>query len=239
MNREVNPFVAASKIESNGPFIGREDDFKYIVGLMEGVQPTSINIVGDKRLGKSCLLYRFSQFWEHLVGKSDKYVVIYLSCGNLAKTQEFYQHVSEKLYTNNHVNENSELYNSMQTADWNKEGFNLAIKKWQQLGVLPVLCLDDFENLLKNESEFNNDFYDNLRTLMGDNKLMLIIASLKKLKIYKKNYHLSSTFFNMGHVRYLEHFNGDDNSGEVGDLLACRKTALTLPFLSPVFGFQY
>ncbi|MCK5876675.1 MAG: TniB family NTP-binding protein, partial [Candidatus Marithrix sp.] len=130
MNREANPFVAASKIDFDGPFIGRKDDLKYIVLQMEAAQPTSINIVGDKKLGKSCLLYRFSQVWEHhLIGKSDKYVVIYLSCENVLESHEnsFYQHIAENLCASSHVAKDSELFAAMQVDDWTRENFNRAI----------------------------------------------------------------------------------------------------------------
>ncbi|MDM8568327.1 hypothetical protein QUF50_02190 [Thiotrichales bacterium HSG1] len=123
MKIEANPFVAASKIEIDGPFIGREVDFKYVVSQMEAAQPTSINIVGDKKLGKSCLLYRFSQVWENLVGKPDKYVVIYLSCDNVLESREnsFYQHIAETLCASNHVPKDSELFAAMQVDDWTRE----------------------------------------------------------------------------------------------------------------------
>ncbi|EDN70903.1 conserved hypothetical protein [Beggiatoa sp. PS] len=219
----INPFVAAAKIEIGGPFVGRKDDFEYIVSQMNGAQPTSINIVGDKRLGKSCLLYRFAQIWETLVPEPSKYVVIYLSCENVLETREnsFYQHIATELCANSHVNPESEHYQAMQMPEWSRENFNQAIKKWHDLGVLPVLCLDDFERLLENKGEFDNGFYNNLRHLMSSNQLMLIIASLKKLKVYKEKYELTSIFFNMGHVKYLEPF----NPAEVDELLNTRDSS--------------
>jgi hypothetical protein len=50
--------------------------------------------------------------------------------------------------------------------------------------MLPVLCVDDFESLLKRTEEFANGFYDNLRSLMNDNSLMLVVASRKELSVY-------------------------------------------------------
>jgi len=219
----INPFVAAAKIELGGPFVGRKDDFEYIVSQMTGVQPTSINIVGDKRLGKSCLLYRFAQIWETLVPEPSKYVVIYLSCDNVLETREnsFYQHVAAKLCVSSYVSQDSQLYQAMQVTEWNRENFNQAIKKWQNLGVLPVLCLDDFERLLENKSEFDNGFYNNLRNLMSESQFMLVIATLKKLKVYKEKYKLTSRFFDVGHVRYLEPF----NQAEVDELLDTRDSS--------------
>jgi hypothetical protein len=50
--------------------------------------------------------------------------------------------------------------------------------------MLPVLGMDDFESLLKRTEEFDNGFYDNLRSLMDDNSLMLVVASRKPLSVY-------------------------------------------------------
>ena len=49
--------------------------------------------------------------------------------------------------------------------------------------MLPVLCLDDFESLLKCTEEFDNGFYDNLRSLVNDNALKLVVASRKELSV--------------------------------------------------------
>ena len=69
--------------------------------------------------------------------------------------------------------------------------------------MLPVLCLDDFESLLKRTEDFDNGFYENLRSLMNDNALMLVVASRKKLIVYGSEYRFVSHFFNLGQVLKL------------------------------------
>ncbi len=51
-----NPFVAAGMIEDPKLFVGRKDELQAIASQMSGVQPTSINLIGEKRIGKSSLL---------------------------------------------------------------------------------------------------------------------------------------------------------------------------------------
>ncbi len=41
---------------------------------------------------------------------------------------------------------------------------------------------------LKRKEEFDNGFYDNLRSLMNDNSFMLVVASRKELSIYATDY---------------------------------------------------
>jgi hypothetical protein len=87
-----NPFVAAGMIEDPKLFVGRKDELRAIASRMSGVQPTSINLVGEKRIGKSSLLYHFFQTWEQRVSDPNRYVVIYLSLQNVQchREENFY-----------------------------------------------------------------------------------------------------------------------------------------------------
>jgi hypothetical protein len=91
-----------------------------------------------------------------------------------------------------------------------RQAFSDAIKQWKQQGVLPVLCLDDFESLLKRTQEFDNGFYDNLRSLMNNSALMLVLASRKELSVYGSEHRFVSQFFNLGHVLKLEELTTDE-----------------------------
>ncbi|WP_353929827.1 ATP-binding protein [Okeanomitos corallinicola TIOX110] len=212
-----NPFVAAGMIEDSRLFVGRQDELQPMVSRMTGAQPTSINIYGDKRIGKSSLLFHFCQTWEQRVQNPSRYVVVYLSLRNVqcqAETQ-FYQAIAQELLSFSNVNNNQALSDPLRVTPLDRSAFSEAMKQWKKEGVLPVLCLDDFQTLFENKSEFNNGFYDNLRSLMDSNTLMLIIASQKKLDFYSKKYKFTSSFFNLGHVIKLVELKED----EVKDLL--------------------
>jgi len=202
------PFIAAGKIEIGGAFIGRTEELNYIVNRMRSESPTSVSVVGEKRLGKTSLLYHFSQTWAERVENPEKYVVIYLSLENPHSKAEikFYQWVTNTLRACPQVKNNAALDNALKVEAWNREMFEEALSKWKALGVLPVLCLDDFDALLKNKT-FDDGFYENLRYLMMENDLMLVIASFEKLRVYKKIYGLTSSFFNGGHTLFLKPFN--------------------------------
>ena len=205
------PFVAGSKIEDSWRFVGRKDELHAIATRMSGVQPTSVNVVGDKRIGKSSLLYHFAQTWEQRVAEPSRYVVIYLSLQDAdCHTEEgFYQAVAEALLSR--VSRlKLGLRNPLKAKPLHRQAFSDAIKQWKQQGVLPVLCLDDFESLLKRTEEFDNGFYDNLRSLMNDNALMLVVASRKELSVYGTEHRFVSQFFNLGHVLKLEELTTDE-----------------------------
>jgi len=193
------PFVAGSKIEESWRFVGRKDELHAIATKMSGVQPTSVNVVGDKRIGKSSLLYHFAQTWEQRVPEPSRYVVIYLSLqdADCHTEEEFYQAVAEALLSRVSVWK-LRLRNPLKAKPLHRQAFSDAIKQWKHEGVLPVLCLDDFETLLKRTEEFDNGFYDNLRSLMNDNALMLVVAFRKELSVYGSEYRLVSFVFQPG-----------------------------------------
>jgi hypothetical protein len=200
-----NPFVAAGMIEDPKLFVGRKDELRAIASRMSGVQPTSINLVGDKRIGKSSLLYHFFQTWEQRVSDPSRYVVIYLSLQNVQchREENFYQAVARQLLHFPRVANNPDLSDSLRVTPLNRLAFSAAMAQWKIQKVLPVLCLDDFKMLFDNKSEFNDDFYNNLRSLMDNNMLMLVIVSQKELDFYSKKHQLTSSFFNLGHVLKL------------------------------------
>jgi len=79
-----------------------------------------------------------------------------------------------------------------------------------------VLCLDEFEVWLRHQKEFDDAFFDHLRSLMNNNTLMLIISSLRPLDEYSQQHKLTSPFFNVGRQLRLELFSDE----EVNELLS-------------------
>jgi hypothetical protein len=102
------------------------------------------------------------------------------------------------------------LQNCWKSKPLNRQAFSDAVKEWKQQGKLPVLCLDDFESLLKYPDKFDNGFYDNLRSLMDSNALMLVVASRKQLDVYANEHRFVSSFFNIGHTIYLKELTTDE-----------------------------
>jgi uncharacterized protein len=201
-----NPFVAAGMIEDPRLFVGRKEQINAIVSRMSGVQPTSINVVGEKRIGKSSLLYHFFLTWEQRVQEPSRYVVIYLSLQSVQCQHEtnFYQAVAQELLSRTTVQAKQTVCDLLQKKPLERFDFSRVIAECKQQGILPVLCLDDFKELFENKSEFNDSFYDNLRSLMDNSSLMLVIATTKRLDVYSKKHQLTSSFFNLGHTLKLD-----------------------------------
>ena len=208
----TNPFVAGPKLQNPQIFVGRKEELQAIFSRMSGVQPTSVNIVGEPQIGKSSLLYYFSLVWSESVREPSKYVVIYVSLkkASCQKEKNFYGIVARYLLSCSAVQAKPILNQILQEKPIDRIGFSRAITEFENQGLLPVLCLDDFENLLKYPKEFDNGFYDNLRSLMDNNVLMLILASCETLNVYADKYRFVSRFFNVGHTIKLSEFTSDE-----------------------------
>jgi hypothetical protein len=156
------PFVAGPRIEDRRLFVGRKDELDYITTHMAGAQPISVNVVGERRIGKSSLLFHFFQTWEQRVQHTNRYVVIYLSLQEASchNRSGFYQAIVQELRNRPSVRTTNGLHSALQMTTYDDGTFVSALKLWKQQQVLPLVCLDEFETLLKHTDQFNDDFYD-------------------------------------------------------------------------------
>ncbi len=196
------PFIAGPRIIDLRLFVGRKDELDYIATHMTGVQPISVNVVGERRIGKSSLLYHFFQTWEQRVQDPSRYVVVYLSLQNASSESRegFYQAIVRELLSRPSVQASDILTSALSLSSFEHSTFARALEQCKQNNMLPVLCLDEFEMLLKYTNEFDDTFYDHLRSLLDNNMLMLVLASCKSLDVYREKHSLTSSFFNLGHV---------------------------------------
>ncbi|NJL99256.1 MAG: ATP-binding protein [Synechococcaceae cyanobacterium SM2_3_2] len=204
------PFIAGPMIQLPQNFVGRKDELQELINRMaKASQPTSVNVVGERRIGKSSLLYHFYQTWSERLPPERRhaYAVIYLSLQGAPCTEEesLYQAIARTLLAS--YSHYPEAWRAIwQERVLDRPGFVAAMGQSRAAGVLPVLCLDEFEALFDHRDSFQDDFYDSLRTLMNNSELMLITASRRLLDDYRRDYQLTSAFFNLGQVQRLGRF---------------------------------
>jgi len=213
-----NPFLAGPMITDPRYFVGRKAELDAITSRMTGSQPVSLNVVGRRRIGKSSLLYHFFQTYEQRVQDPNRYAVIYLDLQDAQYHREnkLYHAIAEQLYYLPKVRSQNTLTRPFQKVKtFERQTFSAVMAELKRQGLLPVLCLDEFEALFSHPQEFDNGFFDNLRSLMNGNNLMLVVASHRKLDFYRDRYGLTSSFFNLGHTLVLEEL----TEGEAKELL--------------------
>ncbi|MBD2185621.1 ATP-binding protein [Planktothrix sp. FACHB-1355] len=199
------PFIPGPMITDPQFFVGRKTELEAITSRMTGAQPISINIVGKRSIGKSSLLYHFFQTYEQRVQNPNRYVGIYLDLQNSQCHDEidFYHAVARQLFNQPKVRSQRSLTRPFQVTSFDRQAFSAVLGEWKRQGVLPVLCLDEFEALFHHPKQFDAGFFDNLRFLINGNSLMLVVASHRKLDFYGKRYNLTSSFFNLAYVLTL------------------------------------
>jgi len=223
------PFLAGPMIQDPRYFVGRKTILRFITQRMTGVEPTSVNLYGERRIGKSSLLYYFVQTYEQRVSHPERYAVVYLSLQgtHCHKEMDFYSTVAKALAKHPAAQRLPKLALSLKFTTPTYETFRDALSTWKSSGILPVLCLDEFEMLFRNAQPFDDGFFDRLRALMDAGVLMLIAASHEPLDHYAQRHRLTSTFFNNAHLRKI----GELEESEAGDLV--RLPASTVPGQEP------
>ncbi len=167
------PFYAGATISDPRFFVGRHESLQILRDRLTATQPTSINIVGRHRTGKSSLLLHFVNTYRQRVSNPDRFAVVYLSLQNAAcDTQtKFYGRIAQLLAANIPWNQ-WRLQRMLAAKEWEQVKFNELIQEFKNQGILPVLCIDNFEELLDRQEQFPNGFYDNLRYLVSNNYLV-------------------------------------------------------------------
>lgn len=206
------PFVAGPMITTPSRFVGRREELSLLAHRMDGAQPTSVNVVGERRIGKSSLLYHFFQTWEQRIDHPSRFVVVYLDLQAKTPPTEaaFYKDLSWALKQQPAVQRVDSLHRALLAPPRTAQGFAELLEQCTDHVLLPVFCLDEFEVLLKNGEEFTDGFFDQLRGWMNASQLMFILSSRRPLDVYAGEHNLTSTFFNLGHVVELGEFSEDE-----------------------------
>ena len=202
-------------------FVGRQEEVRFVMAAIASAQPTNVNLIGDRRTGKSSLLQQIYQTYEGRVNaymrRAEEFVVVYVSLkdGRYRSPDDFYNGIAQKLLERGVVQANPVLVGALQGV-MNGARFSQAMEVWKGAGVLAVICLDDFEEVLEPGSPFDDHFFDNLRSRCNASELMLVIASRKLLRDYKMEGY-TSEFFNISQTRLM---------GDLGDADAATIVAL-------------
>lgn len=211
--RPACPFVAGPKIEDSSCFVGRKEELRLLTNWMSGSQPLSVNVVGERLSGKSSLLQHFVHFYAQRVPNPSRFLVVFISLRLTKPTTEaeFYQTLAKALPSTLPANQQNEsLRSTLASFSGGCSDFAALLESFAERSLLPVFCLDEFEKLFDHLKELNKDFYDRLRGLMSTNKLMLIIATRERLKVYGEEHQLESAFFNLGQLCELKDFSDEE-----------------------------
>lgn len=198
-----NPFTVRGTIQNPSDFIGRKAELLHIVTRLKTMQ--SCSVVGERRIGKSSLLYHLFQTGnERLNDSRFRFVYIELTDACAQTVVDFLQTVLRELDlpTDGIKDDNTLIRNLI--------AFDNAIKTLVAEGVKVVLCLDEFEGLFDNSSEFSDKFFNQFRTMCNHQRLAVVTASRLPLEVYSLEKKLTSPFFNIFSITELGDFTSPD-----------------------------
>jgi len=194
-----NPFFFAGKITNLEHFVGREKEIKKIFGYLDTThtgQIQHVSVVGQRRIGKSSLLYHLSQIYSTKLQDHKNYRFVYLDLDNPHCHTLFglLRHILEKLGLPAPAQPTEERF------------YDLIEQEHAKKKIWPVFLMDEFEHLPERVAEFPDHFYESLRSLGNNNIVGLVTASQSRLQELAAQGKLTSPFFNIFHQVDLREF---------------------------------
>jgi uncharacterized protein len=181
----MNPFTFGNPIKDPARFYGRETDIRQITNRLLSSAHESTSIIGERRIGKTSLLYHLSDpaVSARLGLTPDKFCLVYADFQGLTDITptRFWQRVLKKV-------SRSICDESMKPAMEKligRESFDLfdledLFETTQDKGITVVLMLDEFEYITQNPN-FKSDFFGGLRALAIHHGVALVPATRREL----------------------------------------------------------
>ena len=198
-----NPFTYGSMITDPQRFIGRRAELEFIIGRLNGEQPQGSSIVGPRRIGKSSLLhYLTSPRPDEPLRAAPGQQVVYLDAqkGECNSPDSFRMMLLRALMTAQRLDRRTldgrllaDIQAQLATAT--ECSWEMARAALVALPFHPVVCLDEFESLLN--ADFDEAFFNGLRSWANEGLLTWVIASVKSLPELGEIYQSASPFFNL------------------------------------------
>ena len=189
MSETPNPSMNRGVITDPNDFFGREEQVNEIFTRLQGMQSSSI--VGERRIGKSSLLYYLTQTGPQRLGDAYRFFYLDLQDAHFHTAVGFLQTVLSK------VGGAIESIKADNTLNQNLIAFSDEIDALEQAGQRIVLCLDEFENTFKHRDQFTEDFFDHLRSQLNIRKLAFVTATQLPLQTLSIEGKLTSPFYTL------------------------------------------
>src|SRR5262245_5906301 len=168
----ANPFTHQGMIRDVNQFVGRRVELDQILNPLKMMQ--GVSLVGERRIGKSSLLYHI-----FLIGRAnlDKETMIaYTDFPNVKDEASFYECLCKQL------GKIGDKFSDLEDIVRNHK---------------VIFCFDEFERVMRSP-KFERGFFDTLRSLAQTENFTLLIATEHPLSYLSLNEHIAtSPFFNI------------------------------------------
>jgi AAA+ ATPase superfamily predicted ATPase len=214
---ESNPFTFGNPIKAPERFVGRKAEIRQIASRLLSSAHESTSIVGERRIGKTSLLYHLSnpKIASSLGLTEDKYCIAYIDFQGLSEITptKFWNRVLRKVQKKIKIEEAQEQIEDLRSHE-SIDLFDLEdlFETISDAGLHVVLMLDEFEYVAQNEN-FKIDFFGGLRALAIHSNLSLITSTSKQLVDLAHSEEIKgSPFFNIFAVVILRSFSNEETT---------------------------
>ena len=199
MNFTPNPFTNRQMITAPEDFFGRQRQINKIITRLRTMQ--SASVVGERRIGKSSLLYHLMQTGSARIEDANyRFLYFDLQEADFHTALGFLNTILSKLGAP------AEAIKTDEPLSRNLSAFSDRILALEQTGQRIVLCLDEFENAFKHRAQFDEDFFDHLRSMLNARRLAIVTATQRTLQSLSLEGKLTSPFYNVFTVVELKGF---------------------------------
>ena len=208
MSQTLNPFCNRGVITDPDDFFGRENQIAEIITRLATMQSTSV--VGERRIGKSSLLYHLCQTGvRRLKDESYRFCYLDLQDAHYHTAVGFFQAVLHK------IEASADAVKPDNSANGNLVAFTDQIHALEHAGQRLVFCLDEFENTFKHREQFSEDFFDHMRSQLSMRRMAFVTATQRSLQSLSLEGKLTSPFYNLFTVVDVKEF----TNGEAQDFI--------------------
>ncbi|OGG50687.1 MAG: hypothetical protein A3F84_09665 [Candidatus Handelsmanbacteria bacterium RIFCSPLOWO2_12_FULL_64_10] len=164
-----NPFTQRGMIRDPGQFFGRRTELNHIFDRLRKMQ--SVSVVGERRIGKSSLLYHVFQTGRERIGAG--VLLVYTDLPDVKDETGFYGRACQAL-----------------GVEGNDFGSLERVVRERKVAV----CLDEFEKVA-GQPGFSRGFFDSLRSLAQSGNFALLITTQHSLADLCRNEQIATSPF--------------------------------------------
>ncbi|OQY80089.1 MAG: hypothetical protein B6D41_21650, partial [Chloroflexi bacterium UTCFX4] len=237
--KHSNPFTFGNPITDAARFVGRARQVEQVFSRLRNVEFESSSLVGERRVGKTSLLYHLADAAVQRAHGLDptRYHFLYvdLALVDAATTPaRLWQHLLSRLKIS--------LPPALAaTFDDTAPPDNFALAdlfdRLDAQGQYVVLLLDEFENVTRN-ANFGPDFFYGLRSLAIHHKLALITSSRRELiELTHSDEIRSSPFFNIFANINVRLFTAEEARALIANALAGDAIAFAEPEMDALLEY--
>jgi len=197
-----NPFFHRGPVRDRAYFFGRGREVGQILSLLGNGQ--SISLVGQRRIGKTSLLFRIAD--PEVFGQNElssrEHLFVYIDCGGLSGLdppglyRALLEEIAEVLPDREPAPGCPDVLNDSHPITY--RAFERALRRLTQAGWKLIFLLDEFD-LMSRNPHLDSDFFSGLRALAAKYPVAYVTASKHPLLAltYANASALSSPFFNI------------------------------------------